>query len=362
MAVDADTLQKLRADMDVPELDLGWLNLDEENHWGIRAKPGKRGLTLDEIEIGPYGEVPEHTDNRGLRPRGAFPRPDAPRLPATYANRSDVYSDNTRLLYEEGVQRQWSSATDIPWESLEPLPDDIERAMCQLCTLLTEVEFIAGDTPGQWLPRVNSEHHEVKLFLLTQIMDEARHLDVFRKRALANGGGLLSATPGDLLRVIIEAKDFTEMSAMMHVFAEGFVQSMFRMGEYIGQSEAEKRIFRLCGQDESRHLGFGVMHLKHVMDTEPWRREEIHHYLDKCEEALTIGSSQDTDAGNYLLESLAILMGGGVSNFDKGMEKAMAVQRKRVNEYMHRLTVAGLGDRRERMYPMLRPFLDPAPN
>jgi len=362
MAIDVDTLQKLRSDMEVPQLDLSWLNLEEESRWGMRAKPGKRGLTLDEIEIGPYGEVPEHTDNRSLKPRGAIARPDAPRMPASYSNRSDVYSDNLRLLYEEGVQRQWSSATDIPWETLEPLPDDIERAMCQLCTMLTEVEFIAGDTPGQWLPQINSEHHEVKLFLLTQIMDEARHLDVFRKRALANGGGLMSATPGDILRVIIEAKDFTEMSAMMHVFAEGFVQSMFRMGEYIGQNEAEKRIFRLCGQDESRHLAFGVMHLKHVMETEPSRREEIHHYLDKCEEALTAGSSVDTEAGSYMIESLAILMGGGVKNIDKGMERAMAVQRKRVNEYVHRLAVAGLGDRRDRIYPMLRPMLDPAPN
>lgn len=362
MAINVDALEKLRAEMEVPKLDLSWLNLGEEGHWGIRAKPGKRGLTLDEIEIGPYGDVPEHTENRTLRPRGAFPRPEAPRMPATYPNRSDVYSENARLLYEEAVQRQWSSATDIPWETIEPLPDDIERAMCQLCTVLTEVEFIAGDTPGQWLPRINSEHHEVKLFLLTQIMDEARHLDVFRKRALANGGGLLSSTPGDALRVIIEAKDFTEMSAMMHIFAEGFVQSMFRMGEYIGQNEAEKRIFRLCGQDESRHLGFGVMHLKHVLETEPWRREEIHHYLDKCEEALTAGSSVETEAGSYLIESLAVLMGGGVKNFDKGMEMAMAVQRKRVNEYVQRLTVAGLGDRRERIYPMLRPMLDPPPN
>ena len=36
----------------------------------------------------------------------------------------------------------------------------------------------------------------------------------------------------------------------------------------------------------------------------------------------------------------------------------MGVQRKRVNEYMHRLNVAGLGDRRERMNPLLRQFLD----
>ena len=121
-----------------------------------------------------------------------------------------------RLLYEEAIQRQWSSATDIPWETIEPLPDDIERAMCQMCTFLTEVEFIAGDAPGQWMPKINSEYHEVKLFLLTQINDEARHLDVFRKRALANGGGLLEeSVNGPALRIILEAQDFTEMSSRM---------------------------------------------------------------------------------------------------------------------------------------------------
>ncbi|MEK6977045.1 MAG: Coenzyme F420 hydrogenase/dehydrogenase, beta subunit C-terminal domain [Candidatus Hydrothermarchaeota archaeon] len=171
-------------------------------------------------------------------------------------------------MYEEAVQRQWSSATDIPWETVQPLPDDVERAMCQLCTFLTEVEFIAGDAPGQWLPKINPAHYETKLFLLSQIMDEARHLDVFRKRALVNGGGLLSeGQSGPSLRVILDAKDFTEMSAIMHVFAEGFIQSLFRTGEYVSYNEAEKRIYRLCYQDESRHLGFGVMHLKYILET-----------------------------------------------------------------------------------------------
>jgi len=74
---------------------------------------------------------------------------------------------------------------------VETKDDDVERAMCQLCTFLTEVEFIAGDTLGQWVPRASNEHSETKLFLCSQIMDEVRHLDVFRERALANGGGLL---------------------------------------------------------------------------------------------------------------------------------------------------------------------------
>src|SRR3972149_742279 len=96
MAIDVDTLQKLRSEMEGPQLDLSWLNLDEESHWGIRAKPGKRGLTMDEIEIGPYGEVPEHTDNRSIKPRGARARPDAPPPPPTYPNRAHVHPDHPR--------------------------------------------------------------------------------------------------------------------------------------------------------------------------------------------------------------------------------------------------------------------------
>ena len=38
---------------------------------------------------------------------------------------------------------------------------------------------------------MSPDYHEVRLALLAQVMDESRHLDVFRKRALANGGGLM---------------------------------------------------------------------------------------------------------------------------------------------------------------------------
>jgi hypothetical protein len=338
-------------------LDLSWLDL--ETAWGVRAKPGRRGLTLEEIEIGPYAPVAESTDNQSLRPRGAVPRTAVPRIGRPYTSKTEVWSANAAMLYEEAVQRQWSSATDIPWETVEPLPDDIERAMCQLCTFLTEVEFIAGDTPGMWLPEVNSEYHEVKLFLLSQIMDEARHLEVFRKRAFVNGGGLLSAGPGLGLRTILESKNYSEMSALMHVLAEGFIQSVFRMGEYIAQNEAEKKIFRLCAQDESRHVAYGVMHLKYLNDHEPERHEEIHYYLDRAE---GVFSFEDSPAANDLSEALAILMGGGIRNLDRGVQMAMAVRKRQVNEYMHRLEVAGFGDRRDRMNPALKAFLNPAKN
>jgi len=200
-----------------PGLDLAWLNLPD-GEWGVRAEPGRKGLTLDAIAAGRAGVVPEASRNYSMRLRGVREGKGTLRVsPYTSPSQSDVWSDNAMMLYEEAVQRQWSAATDIPWTSIQPLRDDVEFAMCQLCTFLTEVEFIAGDTPGKWLPRISPDYYEVGMFLTTQIMDEARHEDVFRKRALVNGGGLLQQGPGYGLRKILEAADFTEMSALMHV-------------------------------------------------------------------------------------------------------------------------------------------------
>ncbi len=36
MAIDQDTLEKLRSESDVPALDLSWLDLD--NVWGVRER------------------------------------------------------------------------------------------------------------------------------------------------------------------------------------------------------------------------------------------------------------------------------------------------------------------------------------
>ena len=355
MAINPKIIDKLRKEPSMPDLDLSWLTSADAPV--IEAKIGRRGLTLDEINQGVYGEAPKTTQHGTTRVRGSVARPGVIRTGYFIPEKSDIWAANATLIYEEAVQRQWSSATDIPWETIKPLPDDVEEAICQICTFLTEVEFIAGDAPGQWLKQISPEHYEVALYLITQVMDEARHLDVFRKRALVNGCGLLEAqgaTRG--LRNILDAKDFTEMSALMHLLAEGFVQTMFRTGEFIAQNEAEKTIFRLCAQDESRHVGFGVMHLRYVLEHAPERREEIHHYLDRAEQLFGHPSDGLTSP---LQEALLITMGGGRDHIDEGAKRAMALTRKQANEYMHRLEVAGMPERRYRMNPALAMNLDP---
>lgn len=338
------------ADREQPPLDLSWLNLDD--HYGAQATAGRRGLTLEDLNDAAFPPTDPQGGNHTMRLRGTAPREGAPRQGYAYVGKAESWSEAVPMLYEEAVQRQWSSATDIPWDTLQPLPDDVERAMCQFCTFLNEVEFIAADAPGQWLPRLSPEYYEVGLFLMTQIMDEARHLDVFRKRSLANGGGLLSQGPGEGLRLILEAKDFTEMSAILHVQGEGFVQSLFRMGELIGKSTAEKTIFRLCAQDESRHLAFGVMHLKHILESAPERREEIHGYLDRAERV----SAETGTQAPHMTEALTVLLGGGTqpAQLDEGWRLQQLILRKQFTEYYHRLKVAGLGDRIDRMPEAMR--------
>jgi len=363
MAVDTKTMEMLKTEPDISEgLDLSWM--DNTGERGMRATPGRRGLTLEEINKSSYGVAPENAEDLTMAQRGSARAAGVPRIGYHVRKKSDIWSDNAAMLYEEAVQRQWSSATDIPWDELKPLPDDVERAYSQFCTFLTEVEFIAGDTPAYWLPQISNEHYEVKMFLASQIMDEARHLDVFRKRALANGGGLMSSSGNAGLRVIIESKDFTEMSAIMHVQGEGLVQSIFRMGEYIATNEAEKRIFRLSAQDESRHVAFGVMHLKYILETEPERREEIHSYLEKAEPLIGAGGGSAPVAGGSPIfgTSLGMLFGHSLGSQEEGGKMALAAFRRQLNEYMHRLEVAGMGERRYRLPLQIQAILDPPKN
>ena len=354
-----EVLEELRKELGAEDMDFSWLD-EPAAERGLRVVPGKRGLTLEDISTGSYGDPAAVTDNKTGRMRGSAARPDAQRLAQHWSKKSESWSDSAMMLYEEGVQRQWSSATDIPWEELPELDEDIELAMSQLCTFLTQVEFIAGDVPGKFAPNISAEHFEVGLFLAGQIMDEARHLDVFRKRALSNGIGLLQAGPGAV--GLLTAQSFVEMAATLHLVGEGFIQSMFRMGELIAPSEVDKRIFRLAAQDESRHVAFGVMHLKHLLEVEPERREEIHTYLDRMEGQVG-GTPNQTGltGGGDTTEALAILLGGGKSEsqLNEGYKKLMAVRRRQFNEYVHRLDVVGLGDRRERLPERIRPYIDP---
>ena len=313
--------------------------------------------------------VDEFSMNNTGRVEGSIARGDVPQFGAyTFRTKSDVWGYNLTKLYQEFVSRQWSSATDIPWDTLQPLPDDIEAAECQLATFFAQVEFIASDVPGRFISSISPDYHEIRLALLAQVMDESRHLDVFRKRALANGGGLMRMI--DSVSDVVggstdNAREFTELSSRLHITGEGNVLTLFRLGELMAYNEAEKAIYRRCAQDEARHVAIGVLHLRYMNEFSPDRREEIHCYLDEGESRQATGAGGENPAGQQQLTSqaLAVLLGGGKDKIDEGQKLLMAIRQRQAKEYFQRLKSAGFDDRiaNGRVNPSLMEAYNAAP-
>jgi hypothetical protein len=338
-------------DMRKGNLDLGWLEAGTEQI-EVNAASKKRGLTYLDLNQGSYGydDLPEIPRGpRGATPRGAaYDVANQADLGPELNRKSDVWAYKVASYYEEAVSRQWDATTDVPWSDLDKYdtPEEVEIAFAQLCTFFTEVEMIATDLPAKWCWRMNNQFHEVKGFIASQAIDEARHAEVFRKRALAGGVGLMQALPQaeHSLKAILDSDTYSEASAFMHLLAEGNILTMFRFSEYISPTPVDKRMFQLVMQDEARHVSYGMQHLKWILDNTPERKEQLHAALDEAE---NFSLSQFDSA---LFEAMIVLAGKGTSpeQIKKGIEIVGTLQVKQIEEYFQRLRRAGFEERIEK--------------
>lgn len=348
--LDDDLVQRMK-DIRKGNLDLGWMKAGTEQVQ-VNAQSKRRGLTYLDLDRGSYGDEALAELPRG--PRGAAPRGAAydPRTQADLApelnRKSDVWAYKVASFYEEAVSRQWNATTDVPWADLDKYerPEEVEIAFAQLCTFFTEVEMIATDLPAKWMWRMNNQFHEVKNFIASQAIDEARHAEVFRKRALAGGVGLMEALPQaeHSLKAILDSDTYSEASAFMHLLAEGNVLTMFRFSEFISPTPVDKRMFQLVMQDEARHVSYGMQHLRWIIDHCPERREQLHLALDEAEN-FTLNQFDSS-----LFEAMIVLAGKGTrpEQIKKGIEIVGKLQVMQVEEYFSRLRRAGFEDRIER--------------
>ncbi|HXK33512.1 MAG TPA: hypothetical protein VNM91_05810 [Dehalococcoidia bacterium] len=334
-----------------PQLDLSWM--DTPTEWNTRARPTKHGLTLEAINIGKYGEVPDEWPYQTEMPRGAVPIPGVEGMGYSIFQKQEVWSDACARLYEEAIQRRWRPATDVPWESIQPLPDDLERAIDQICTHISEKEQLEADVLGRWEPEISYGYHEVKLYLATTIFENARAAEVFRKRALSNGGGLGVQSTGWAFRAVVDARNFTEMVAIQMVLLDSLTLAQYQFGEAYAKNPAERFIFSHCLQDKARHIAYGITHLKYVMNHRPDRREEVLRYLDKGEMMLL----QDDKKDPAVREAFAIYFGGSTAAIADGMQVYRQMRKRHVEQYLARLKWATL-DRGERLAPGLRAYLE----
>jgi hypothetical protein len=337
-----------------PQLDLAWMKVPTE--WNTRAKPTKHGLTIEAINVGKYGEVPDTWEYQTEMPRGAIPILGVEGMGYSVYEKQELWAENAGALYEEAIQRRWRPANDIPWDTMEPLPDDIERAICQICTHLSEKAQLEADVISGWEPELSYGYHEVKLYLATVIFEGARHAEVFRKRALSNGGGLGLQSTGWGFRSITDARNFTEMVLVQMVLQDSFTLVQCQYGERYARNPAEQMIFRLAMQDKARHIAYGIAHCRYVLLHRAERRPELYRYLDKGEAMLL---ADDRDAATR--EAFAILFGGGKDNIVEGLRIYEEMRRRQVRQYLDRLRWATI-DRQERLVPGLRAYAEePAP-
>jgi TusA-related sulfurtransferase len=280
--------------------------------WGVRLplRPGGELHTRDWM-VGRAGQVPEVAPTAtGFAPRGAVVEEGSPAFDFTINSRAAVWATETADLYEQATANQWDASRDIPWGMLQPLPEPVERAVCQLMTFLAENEYSALYVPAKFLPRINPQFSEVVLFLSTQMMDEARHIEAFTKRALANGGGLQhSAAATQLsLKTLFDQHDFTTASFLLSVLGEGTFLDLLRFIEVHAPDPVTAEICRRARADETRHVHFGMAHMRYHLSQDPGNYTELLHAVRQRAEYM----SSVSEVSPHVREALAVLAAGGL--------------------------------------------------
>jgi hypothetical protein len=329
------------------DLTLNWYDSPTEK---VACKPanGARGFTYDDCNVGSYGysQLPEFVrKNYSMAARGSQMVPGLPDLGYTINRKSDVWSENVAALYEEAKARRWTPAVDIDWAALKaaPLPEDLEAAMSQLCTTLEEIALVMMEFPSRWVFSINQEFLELKSYLCAQMIDEARHVEVFRKRALAGSGLKRASAPAEqALKEILCAETYPEASLACNLMLASLLLGIFR--QHTAVSPVEARIFRLSMQDTAREIAYGTGHMRYHLEHQPQRAEYLHDFLDRTEHTfLGIACSPE------LLEPMIVLAGKGASKpqLAAGAQRVRTFLQHTVNEYLERLRAVGL-DRRTR--------------
>jgi len=331
------------------ELKLKWM--DAPTQRGMRIRPGKKGLTVGSLNVGSYADIPDVWPYDTFLPRGsAPPKTVQPGLGYSVFEKAEIWADEAADLYEEGIQQRWTSARDIAWDKLEPLPEDLERAVCQVCTELSERGLAWQMVISKWLPKISYGFHEVKLMLAEHVYCSGRMFEAFRKRALANGGGLGVESPGFYFKHINDSRSFMQTSVALHVVHVSFTYAVLQFCERLSTSAAEKRIFRLVGQDLVRMLAYGLGHLRFALASKPERRSEIEGYFAGAEFALL----RDEKENGPFREALVVFAGRG--NAAEGQRQLKLLRRRQVKEYLRRLGTVGV-DRSESVNRQLKEWL-----
>jgi hypothetical protein len=233
-----------------------WSRAERAGH----ADPRKPDAVLD--------RPPQHW---GLAARGALVESGSPEFHFPLGEKIEVWSPDAVRMYAQAASAQWDPATAIPWSTQFELPEEVEDAVVQIMTYLVENETAALIVPTRFIAQLHPHFREVMQVLAIQAADEARHIEVFTRRALLKREALGLSTAGGQasLKTLVDEPDFATASFLLSVLGEGTFLSLLWFLERFAPDPVTAAVCRLAAQDEARHVAFGMSHLREHIKVEP---------------------------------------------------------------------------------------------
>jgi hypothetical protein len=204
-----------------------------------------------------------------------------------------------RKLYEKAKVGQWNATTDLPWDT----EVDVEKTVVEDTALLgtgIDASVYVGTPVEKWGDKewlqfgienrnwnlsqfLHGEQgallctakivetvpwYDAKLYASTQVVDEARHVEVFGRylEEKLGGGFQVNAHLRMLLDDIINDSRWDMTYLGMQVMVEGLALAAFGFLHQTTQEPLLKQLLRYVMSDEARHVAFGVLSLKEVYD------------------------------------------------------------------------------------------------
>jgi len=244
----------------------------------------------------------------GLAARGALVEAGGPIPHFALDERDHVWADIVPRLYAQAVSAQWDPATAVPWDAPIDHPDEVEDAVVQVMTYLIENEQVALMVPARFLGTVHPYFREVVQLLAVQVADEARHVEVFTRRARLTGRelGLSSIGGRASLATLLDEPDFSVSALLLSVLGEGTFLDLLAFLMTYGPDPVTQAVARLALADEARHVAFGQAHLEHRLAVEPQLRTTLRAAVERRHDAL-----RDTAGLNDLVFDALVVLAAG---------------------------------------------------
>lgn len=327
----------------------------------LRFEQDDQGMTLARITRGPHAEgrwrgaqptghargdtEAEALPGWGLAARGATVEAGSPDFFFSLHQRHELWAATAGELYAQAAAAQWDPATAIDWAAPFELPPAIEAAVVQVMTYLIENENAALLVPARHLGQIHPHFREVLQLLALQCADEARHIEVFTRRATLRGHEPALSTAGGQasLRTLFEAPDFSIATFLLAVLGEGSFVNLLNFLQAHAPDPVTRQIARLAARDEARHVAFGMAHLEYRLSVQPEFQARLRNAIELRYDTLAATAGLNEE----VFDALVLLAAGALSPAAIAHGHAAVQQLQRDMAAGRRARLARLGFARE---------------